>query len=129
MNNSMWPFVLGGVENFVLINGTLSLLSFAIAAIARSIARTRAWHPLLQSRIHAVALIVPPLVSLWLVIASLLPAAWLGVDRWAQEHQALHTLHLFNFWTVPVNPVFGYAALAFVTVAAALARIGEANGA
>jgi hypothetical protein len=38
MNNSMWPFILGGVENFVLINGTLSLLSFAGAAIARSVA-------------------------------------------------------------------------------------------
>ena len=121
MNNSMWPFVLAGVENFVIINGALSLVSFAIVAIARSMAHRRAWHPLAQSRVYAVALVVPPMVSSWLVIASLLPAVWLGVDRWTQEHQALHTLHLFNAWTVPVNPAFGYAALAFVTVAAALA--------
>jgi Zn-dependent protease with chaperone function len=46
---------------------------------------------------------------------------WLGVDRWTREHQAPHTLHLFNTWTVPVNPGLGYAALAFVMLAAVLA--------
>ncbi|HET9532956.1 MAG TPA: M56 family metallopeptidase [Blastocatellia bacterium] len=117
----MWPLVLAGVENFVIITGTLSLASFAVAAIARPIAHRRAWHPLTQSRVYAVALVAPPLVSSWLVVASLLPALWLGVDRWAQEHQALHTLHLFNAWTVSVDPILGYAALLFAMVAALLA--------
>ncbi|HSE97005.1 MAG TPA: hypothetical protein VLD57_01970, partial [Blastocatellia bacterium] len=121
MNNSVRPLVLAGVENFVIINGALSLVFFTVAAVCRSLARTRGWHPLTQSWIYAVALVVPPLISSWLVIASLLPALWLGVDRWAQEHQALHTLHLFNAWTVPVDPILGYAALAFATAAALLA--------
>ena len=127
MSNSMWPVVLASVENFVLMNGALSALAFIIGATLRSISRARAWHPLTSSRLYATALIVPPLFSAWLVIASLLPATWLGVERWLTEHQAAHTLHLLNAFTVPVDPVLGYAALAFTLTASVLAVYGAAS--
>jgi Zn-dependent protease with chaperone function len=123
----MWPVVLSSAENFVLINGALSALAFIVAATLRSMSRTRAWHPLTSSRLYAAALIVPPMFSAWLVIASLLPATWLGVERWLSEHQAAHTLHLLNAFTVPLDPVLGYAALAFALTAGVVAVYGAAN--
>ncbi|MCI0489099.1 MAG: M56 family metallopeptidase, partial [Blastocatellia bacterium] len=120
MNDSVWSLVLAGVENFILINGALSVLAFSVAAIVRLVARSHSWHPLSLSRLYATTLAVPTLVSAWLVFASLLPAMWLGVDRWAQQHNAPHTLHLLNAWTISLDPALGYAALAFALLVAAL---------
>ncbi|HWP43681.1 MAG TPA: M56 family metallopeptidase [Blastocatellia bacterium] len=121
MNDSVWLLVVAGVENFILISGVLSLLTFTAAATVRFVARGRGWHPHSLTRIYAALLVLPVMVSAWLVTASLLPAIWLGLDRWAQEHQALHTLHLLNAWTVSVDPALGYAALAFAVLAAVFA--------
>lgn len=121
INSSVWPLVLAGVENFVLINVLLSVAAFGVAAVARTSKPARTWHPLTLSRVYAAALIVPPGISAWIVSASLLPAAWIGTDRWMQEHQSPHTVHLLNALTVTVDPLLGYAALSFALIASVIA--------
>ena len=112
-----WTLALEGIENFILINTALSLIAFGVAYLLRVTNRVRAWHPHAQSRLFAMALMAPPVVSMWLVSAALLPAMWLGT-RWEQEHEPAHVLHLLNAFTFRLDPLLGYVALAFATIAA-----------
>jgi len=127
MGSSVWPLALAGIENFILINGVLSVAAFTLAWLARNAERTRKWHPLALSRLYAAALIIPPVATAWLVSASLLPWVWIDADRWAREHQSSHTLHLLNALTVPLDPLLGYAALTFASVAALVALYAGAS--
>jgi Zn-dependent protease with chaperone function len=128
MMESYWPLVLTSAENFVLISTALSVALFGAAAIVRANRRTRAWHPLTLSRVYASALIVPPLASMWLVSASLLPVMWLGPERWVQEHRAAHTNHLLSALTVSLDPALSYAAILFASIALVVAAYAVAKG-
>jgi hypothetical protein len=121
MDASVWSLVLSSVENFVLINFALSLAGLAGAALVRINANRFESHPRLLMRFFGAALVVPPVVSAWLVISSLLPSIWLGPSRWAQEHSAPHEVHLLNAFTFRYDPFLGYGALIFVLAAAAIA--------
>ena len=120
MNTSIWSLTLASVENFVLINSALSALAFGLAAGARVTARSWSSRPLSMARVYAAAIVIPPAVSAWLVIGSLLPALWLGSSGWLEEHQRPHTLHLLNAITASFDPALGYAAVLFMLSAAAL---------
>jgi len=123
-----WPLLLMSAENFVLISTALSVALFGAAAIVRANRRTRAWHPLRLSRVYASALIVPPLASMWLVSASLLPVMWLGAERWVQEHRAAHTDHLLSSLTGSLDPSLSYAAISFASMALVVAAYALAKG-
>lgn len=125
---SYWPLVLTSVENLVLISGALSVALFGAAAIVRANRRSRAWHPLRLSRVYASALILPPLVSMWLVSASLLPVMWLGPERWVEEHRAAHSNHLLSALTVSLDPALSYAAISFTLIALVVAAYAVAKG-
>ncbi|MEK6321876.1 MAG: M56 family metallopeptidase [Acidobacteriota bacterium] len=125
---SYWPLVLTSVENFVLISAALSVASFGAAAIIRASRLTRGWHPLTLSHVYASALIAPPLASMWLVSASLLPVMWLGPERWVQEHRAAHTNHLLSALTVSLDPVLSYSAISFASIALLVAAYAIAKG-
>ncbi|MEK6407370.1 MAG: M56 family metallopeptidase [Acidobacteriota bacterium] len=125
---SYWPLVLTSAENFMLIGAVLSVALFGAAAIIRANRRTRTWHPLTLSRVYASALIAPPLVSMWLVSASLLPVMWLGPERWLQEHRAAHTNHLLSALTVSLDPALSYAVISFALVALVVAAHAVAKG-
>lgn len=116
-----WTLALVGVENFILINAALSLIGFSVAAVFRSSEHVQSWHPRTRARLYATTLIIPPVISAWLVCASLLPAMWLGNGRWQQEHEPVHSLHLLNAFTIPLDPALGYATLIFTTLAALVA--------
>jgi beta-lactamase regulating signal transducer with metallopeptidase domain len=118
MSLSVWQLLLAGVENFVLINAALSTATFGLVFLARFNRLTCTRHPLSQARLYAAALVIPPVVSAWLIGGSLLPAIWLGTDRWGQEHRASHNSHLFSAFTAPLDPVLGYTALAFISIVA-----------
>ena len=115
-----WSLVLAGVENFILINAVLSVVGFIIAVIFRSNKLVASLHPRTRARLYATTLTIPPVVSAWLVCASLLPAVWLGEGQWKQEHGYLHTIHLLNAFTISLDPALGYATLCFVTLAAVI---------
>jgi beta-lactamase regulating signal transducer with metallopeptidase domain len=114
MSLSSWQLLLVGVENFVLINAALSTAAFGVAFLARLYKLKRTTYPLSSARLYAAALVIPPIVSAWLVGASLLPVTWLGTQQWEQEHINSHSSHLFNALTAPLDPVLGYIALAFI---------------
>ncbi len=128
MSLSVWQLLLAGVENFVLINAVLSTAAFGAVCLVRYTRLARTQHPLSSARLYAVALIIPPVVSVWLVGASLLPAAWLGAEQWGQEHKASHNIHLVNTLTTPVDPALGYVALAFISVVALAIFYAAASG-
>jgi Zn-dependent protease with chaperone function len=121
MGTSVWPLILSSAENFVLINFALSIAAFTVAALVRVTARKFAWHPLSLTRFFGAALIIPPVISVWLVSASLLPAIWLGPDKWIEEHNAPHTFHLLNGFTFRADPFLSYATLAFILAVAVTA--------
>jgi Zn-dependent protease with chaperone function len=125
---SYWPLMLMSAENFMLISAALSIASFGAAAIVRVNRRARTWHPLTLSRIYASALVIPPLTSMWLVSASLLPVMWLGAERWVQEHRAAHTDHLLSALTVSLDPALSYAAISFAFVALVVTACAVAKG-
>lgn len=112
-----WSLALASVENFILINTALSVVSFAVASLLRSGSR----HPLSMAKLYAAALIAPPVVSAWLVCASLLPALLMGSDRWNIEHKESHTLHLLNAFTSPLDPALGYTAVGFALLTSLVA--------
>lgn len=116
-----WTLVLAGIENLILINAALSTAAFGAVYLLRVTGRVRSWHPHVQSRLYAMALLTPPVVSVWLVSAALLPATWLGGTRWTQEHETPHALHLLNAFTLRLDPLLGYTAFVFTVVAALIA--------
>jgi Zn-dependent protease with chaperone function len=128
MESYTWPLVLTSAENFVLIGAALSVTFFGAAAMVRVNKRTRARHPLTLSRIYASALIIPPLTSMWLVSASLLPVMWLGPEHWIQEHRAEHTNHLLSALTISLDPALSYAAISFASIALVAAAYTVAKG-
>lgn len=125
---SYLPLMLTSAENFMLISAALSVALFGAAGIIRANRRTRAWHPLTLSRVYASALIVPPVASMWLVSASLLPVVWIGPQRWVQEHRASHSKHLLSALTVSLDSVLSYAAISHALVALVVAAYAVAKG-
>lgn len=127
MRLEAWEILLTGVENFFLINAVLSVVAFLVACLWRAAGQSRAWHPHRLARGYAAALVAPPLVSAWLVLASLLPAVWLDELRWERAHEPTHSLHLLNAFTIPLDPLLGYAALTFTLIAAFVAVYAAAR--
>lgn len=114
-------WTLACVENFILLNTVLSIIGFCVAALLRTRSAVQAWHPRRRARFYAGALMLPPLVSAWLVLASFLPALWLENGQWRQEHEPEHSLHLLNAFTLPLDPALGYLTLLFTVVTALVA--------
>jgi beta-lactamase regulating signal transducer with metallopeptidase domain len=121
VNPVLWPLALDGVENFILINTALSVIAFIIILAIRRSKLLADWQPQTQARLYTAGLILPPLISIWLVAGSLLPIIWLGLARWRTEHHARHELHLLNPFTASFDPILGYAALLFVLGTAIIA--------
>ncbi|HKQ76273.1 MAG TPA: hypothetical protein VJ810_21445 [Blastocatellia bacterium] len=115
-----WRIVFASVENFFLFNTAFSVAAFVIASLLRRAGHSgwmNSWRPVASARVYAAALVVPPVMSAWLVCASLFPAFWLGENVWAQEHVEEHSVHLLNAFTVVADPMLGYAAITFTLLA------------
>lgn len=115
---------IAAIENFVLFSTFFALLMFVVALIVRQITIREMWRPRAEilSRFYTAALVTPPLASLWLVAAALLPRLWLTPEAFAAEHSApLHQLHLLGELTVALEPGLAYAMGLFVAVIAAVA--------
>lgn len=104
---------------------------FAIALIIRQITIREIWRAPADAlaRFYTIALVIPPLASLWLVAAALLPRLWLTPEAFAAEHSApLHQLHLLGELTVALEPALAYAMAIFVVVVAVLVCLSTFRG-
>ena len=122
---------IAAVENFVLFNTLFALAMFAAALIVRQITIRDIWRPQSEtlSRFYTAALVIPPVASLWLVAAALLPRLWLTPEAFAAEHSApLHHLHLLGELTVGLEPALAYAMGLFVVVIAVAVAATNVRG-
>jgi Zn-dependent protease with chaperone function len=109
-----------GIENFVLLGSLAASASFALAVAVRWSVARRLWapHPHVLAQLYGAAVMLPPIVSLWLVSAALLPEWWLGKTVFDLEHATTghEHLHLLSDLTAALEP-----GLALASVALALA--------
>ena len=96
---------------------------FSIAFVIRQLTIRQFWQPRSESLAHfyTTTLVMPPLASLWLVSAALLPRIWMSVEAFEAEHAApLHEIHLLGLLTLAIEPAFAYSMALFVIVTAAI---------
>ena len=109
------------IENFVLFSTLFALVAFVLAALAHisvshNILRTG---PETLARFYTRALVVPPVLPAWLVIAALLPEWFLSPSAFSTDHGApIHKLHLLSDATSALEPGLAYMTFLFVLVAA-----------
>jgi Zn-dependent protease with chaperone function len=123
--------LIAAIENFVLFSTFFALVVFALALIVRQVTIREMWRPQADTlaRFYTAALVIPPLASLWLVAAALLPRLWLTPEAFAAEHSApLHQLHLLGELTVSLEPALAYAMGLFVIVIAAVVASSNLRG-
>jgi Zn-dependent protease with chaperone function len=119
------------LENFILFNSVFALAGFIAAYLLKKTA-IRGWlqfQPYLQSRTYTILLIVPPILSAWLVIASLLPEAIMGEAAFEVAHPSpFHDLHLLGAITAGLEPILTYLTLLFLIAATLFAVISTVRG-
>jgi Zn-dependent protease with chaperone function len=119
------------VENFVLFSSVFALTAFIVAFTLRQVIVRGLWLPRANSvaRIYGLAVVLPPVASLWLVAAAFLPRFWLTPEEFAAAHSAQdHQFHLLGEMTIALQPFLGYAMAAFVVVIAIFAICSNAYG-
>lgn len=122
---------IAAIENFVLFGTFLALCMFAIAFVIRRLTIQQIWRPRAGTLTHfyTCALVVPPLASLWLISAALLPRLWMTLEAFAAEHAApLHEVHLFGALTLAVEPSLAYATAVFVMLIAGFVTWSNIRG-
>lgn len=123
--------LLTAIENFVLIATVLALAGFFLAWAARHATERKLWRPRpdTMARFYAAVLVTPPVISLWLVAASLLPKLWLGQTAFDAAHPTpQHELHLLGDLTVSLEPALAYGTLLFVVAAVLFAAWSSVRG-
>lgn len=119
------------IENFVLFSTIFALIMFTLALIVRQLTIRETWRLRADtlSRFYTAALVAPPLASLWLVAAALMPRVWLTPEAFAAGHQApLHQVHLLGELTVALEPALAYSMGLFVIVIAGVAAASNLRG-
>lgn len=95
------------IENFIFFSTIFALGGFLSAFLVKTAAENN-WlkiTPFALTRFYAFAVALPPVLSLWLVLAALLPEIWLGADSFKAVHSApVHELHLFGDITESFEP-------------------------
>jgi Zn-dependent protease with chaperone function len=123
--------LISAIENFVLFSTIIGLVLFSIALVVRQLTIRQVWHPRAETLTHfyTAALIIPPLASLWLVSAALLPRLWMSVEAFEAEHAApLHEIHLLGSLSLAIEPALAYAMALFVVVTAAIVIWSNVRG-
>jgi beta-lactamase regulating signal transducer with metallopeptidase domain len=90
------------------------VVSFAGAGGAKLLVQ-RAWYELRTNtliRVYTWALILPPVLALWIVAAAFLPEFWMP-DAFNAAHSTPHELHLLGDLTARVEPTLAYMMLLF----------------
>jgi len=128
---SVTSTLIAAIENFVLVSTILVIISFAIALFVRQLAMRQIWRlrPDSLARVYAVALVMPPLASLWLITAALLPRLWMTPEAFAAQHDApFHEIHLLGTLTFAIEPTLAYAMVLFIAATACFVLWSNVRG-
>jgi Zn-dependent protease with chaperone function len=128
---SVTSTIIAAIENFVLFSTVLAIISFALALIVRHLAMRLIWRlrPDSLARTYAVALVMPPLASLWLITAALLPRLWMTPEAFAAQHTApFHEIHLLGTLTFAIEPTLAYAMVLFIAATACFVLWSNVRG-
>ena len=119
------------IENFVLFSTMLAIVSFATALIVRQLSMSQMWRlrPGNLAHVYTAALVIPPVVSLWLITAAFLPRLWMTPEAFAAQHAApFHEIHLLGTLTVAIEPTLAYAMVLFIAAAACFVLWSNVRG-
>jgi beta-lactamase regulating signal transducer with metallopeptidase domain len=102
------------VENFVLLSTILAIVCFGVAGAAKLLVQRRSYKLRTGTliRLYTWALILPPMLALWIVAAAFLPEFWMP-DAFNAAHSTPHELHLLGDLTAKVEPTLAYMMLLF----------------
>lgn len=102
------------VENFVLLSTIFAIVCFAVASAAKLLVQQRSYKLRSSSliRLYTWALILPPVLALWIVAAAFLPEFWMP-EAFNAAHSTPHELHLLGDLTAKVEPTLAYMMLLF----------------
>ena len=115
----------------MLFSTILAIISFAVTWIVRHLVMRQVWsfRPDSLARIYAAALVVPPLASLWLITAALLPRLWMTPEAFAAQHNApFHEIHLLGTLTFAIEPTLAYAMVLFIAATACFVLWSNVRG-
>src|SRR5687767_11202858 len=123
--------LIAAIENLVLFSTLLALAAFAIAVVVRQLTIRQIWHPRAEwlAYFYTAAVVIPPLASLWVVSAALLPRLWMTVEAFEAEHTTpLHEIHLLGSLTLAIEPTLAYALALFVVMTAGVVTWSNLRG-
>jgi Zn-dependent protease with chaperone function len=102
------------IENFVLLSTIFAVVCFAVAAGLRLLVQHRVLHLGTGTfiRLYTWALVLPPVLALWIVAAAFLPELWMP-QAFNAAHNTPHELHLLGDLTARVEPTLAYMLLLF----------------
>ncbi len=124
--------IIAAIENFVLFSTFFALCAFGFALVLRKLTIWQKWQIKTEkvAFCYTLALIMPPLVSLWLVSAALLPRLWMTPEAFAAAHAPpLHEVHLLGALTLTLEPALAYTLSLFVVVIAGFVVWSNVRGA
>jgi Zn-dependent protease with chaperone function len=119
------------LENFIFFNTVFALGGFLAAYLLMRAAAQGRLHiqPYALSRAYTTLLVVPPVLSAWLVAASLLPEAIMSRAAFEAAHPSpLHELHLLGEMTASLEPTLAYMTLLFLIAATSFAVVSAVHG-
>ena len=123
--------LVAAIENFVLFSTVLAIISFTLTSIVRQLAMRQmcSLRPDSLARLYGIALVIPPLASLWLITAALLPRLWMTPEAFAAQHAApFHEIHLFGTLTFAIEPTLAYAIMLFIAATACFVLWSNVRG-
>ncbi len=108
----------------MFFNTILTLVGFFAAYLLKSNANRLRLKPYLLARFFSLAIVLPSILSAWLVLAVFLPESLLQQDVFQTAHTSpLHELHLLGDLTAKLEPFLAYLTFVFVASAVSFAVI------
>jgi Zn-dependent protease with chaperone function len=108
-------------ENFVLLSTIFAVVSFAGAGGAKLLVQRASYELRTNTLIwvYTWAVVLPPVLALWIVAAAFLPEFWMP-EAFNAAHSTPHQLHLLGDLTAKVEPTLAYMMLLFAAGAGLL---------
>jgi len=108
------PLLISIVENFILLSTIFAIVCFVVAGSAKLLVQLRCYELRTSTliQLYTWALILPPLLALWIVVAAFLPKFWMP-ESFNAAHSTPHELHLLGDLTANVEPTLAYMMVLF----------------